>query len=276
MWKSYLKISHNHPFHIVTKRPWPLLTSLSLLIILSGAIKLIHESSFKLFFIGLLRLLISIFQWWRDVIRERTFQGNHNSYINKILRWGIILFIIREIFFFAAIFWAFFHISLSPRIEIGNKWPPIIVERFDPYKTPLLNTIVLLTSGISITWAHYSLINQNKNKRIKATQLTILLGIYFTFLQYQEYRESRFSIADSVYGRIFFLLTGFHGIHVLIGTLFIIITLYRFYLNHFSNSHHFCFEARAWYWHFVDVIWLFVYTFLYWWSYYLFSIIKYI
>lgn len=259
---------HNHPYHIVTNSPWPLLSSFSLIIFLSGAVIFFYEKNNNLILIGLISLLICIFQWWRDVIRERTYQGIHNSFIIKLLRCGIILFIISEIFFFLSLFWTYFHIALSPRIEIGRKWPPKIIKIFDPYNIPLLNTIVLLSSGISITWTHYNLINANKINRLISLSITIILGLYFTLLQYIEYIEASFTISDSTYGRIFFLLTGFHGIHVIIGTIFIIVSLIRIYINHYSIFHHFGFEARAWYWHFVDVVWLFVYIFIYWWTYY--------
>nr|ACJ69630.1 cytochrome c oxidase subunit III [Enicospilus sp. MD-2008] len=259
--------NHNHPYHMVTNSPWPLLSSFSLMMLLSGSVMFFHEKNINLMMLGLISLLMCMFQWWRDVIRESTFQGMHNSFIMKLLRLGMILFIISEIFFFLSLFWTFFHMSLSPSIEIGSKWPPKMIKIFDPYSIPLLNTIVLLSSGISITWTHYSLINYNKKNSLFSLYLTIFLGMYFTLLQYLEYKEASFTISDSVYGSIFFLLTGFHGIHVIIGTLFIIISLIRINFNHFSNNHHFGFEASAWYWHFVDVVWLFVYSFIYWWTY---------
>lgn len=268
--------SYNHPFHLVTLRPWPLLTSTNLIIILIGIIKWFHEYNLNLIIIGLLRILINLFQWWRDIIRERTFQGFHSINVSKLLRIGIILFIISEIFFFFSFFWAFFHISLSPRIEIGEIWPPKLIYPFNPYNIPLLNTIILLTSGITITWRHYNILKKIFWERLIALNITIFLGVYFTFLQFIEYNEATFRISDSVYGSTFFIITGFHGFHVIIGTLFIIITILRLIKNQFSSYHHFGFEARSWYWHFVDVVWLFVYISIYWWSYYLNNINKYI
>lgn len=262
-----MKINWNHPFHIVTFRPWPLLTSFNLIIILIGTIKWFHEFKINLIILGFILILLCIFQWWRDIIRERTYQGNHSKSVIKLIRIGIILFIISEIFFFLSFFWTFFHISLSPRIEIGEIWPPLLILPFNPYNIPLLNTIILLTSGISITWCHYRILNNKFIERLISLNTTIILGFYFTILQIFEYNESSFRISDSVYGSTFFLITGFHGFHVIIGTLFILISIIRLKNKQFSSKHHFGFEARSWYWHFVDVIWLFVYISIYWWNY---------
>lgn len=267
------KITHNHPFHLVTLRPWPLIISCNLIILLTGAIKIFHESSFNLLFLGLIISILVTFQWWRDIIRERTFQGIHTIEVTNLIKLGILLFITSEILFFFSFFWAFFHISLAPNIEIGIIWPPKNLIVFNPYNIPLLNTIILLSSGISITWSHYRLIYKNYKESILSLNLTIFLGIYFSFLQFIEYKESYFTIADSSFGTTFFVITGFHGIHVLIGTIFILIIIIRLLNKQFSPNHHFGFEARAWYWHFVDVIWLFVFISLYWWNYYL-NIIK--
>lgn len=264
--------SHNHPFHLVTLSPWPLLISFRLIFILIGSIKWFHESNYDLIILRFLTTLLINFQWWRDITRERTFQGFHTKNVQKLLRIGIILFIISEIFFFLSFFWTFFHISLSPRIEIGEIWPPKLILPFNPYNIPLLNTIILLSSGISITWSHYRILNKKFLERLISLNITILLGFYFTILQIFEYNESSFRISDSVYGSTFFLITGFHGLHVIIGTLFIIISILRLINYQFSPTHHFGFEARSWYWHFVDVIWLFVYISIYWWTNYLNSI----
>jgi len=171
-----------------------------------------------------------------------------------------------SIILFLIFFWAFFHNSLSPSVEIGTLWPPLGITPFNATQVPLLNTIILLASGITVTWAHHALIENNFTQRTQALALTIILGIYFTSLQALEYFEASFSIADSAYGSSFFIATGFHGIHVLIGTLFLIISYLRTLSGHFSRSHHFGFEAAAWYWHFVDVVWLFLYLNLYWWG----------
>nr|QAY82084.1 cytochrome c oxidase subunit 3 [Endoclita minanus] len=256
----------NHPYHLVDYSPWPLTGALGVLILVSGMIKWFHQYNMNLFFLGYLIIIMTMYQWWRDVCREGTFQGKHTILVSKGLRWGMILFIISEVFFFLSFFWAFFHSSLSPTIEIGMMWPPLSIISFNPFQIPLLNTIILLTSGITVTWAHHALMSNNFTQTTQGLFFTVILGIYFTLLQAYEYYEAPFTIADSVYGSTFFMATGFHGIHVIIGTIFLLICLLRHINNHFSMNHHFGFEAAAWYWHFVDVVWLFLYISLYWWG----------
>nr|AXS66373.1 cytochrome c oxidase subunit 3 [Cucujoidea sp. 12 KM-2017] len=256
----------NHPFHLVDVSPWPLLGSLGTLIMMTGIIKWFHFFNMNLFFIGSSITLLIMYQWWRDITRESTFQGHHTYNVTIGLRWGMILFITSEIFFFISFFWAFFHNSLAPSIEIGMTWPPKGISSFNPIQIPLLNTLILLTSGLTVTWAHHSLMENNYNQALQSLLLTVLLGIYFSILQGYEYMEASFSIADSIYGASFFMATGFHGIHVIIGTTFLLVCLIRHYKYHFSPIHHFGFEAAAWYWHFVDVVWLFLYISIYWWG----------
>nr|YP_009643721.1 cytochrome c oxidase subunit III [Labriocimbex sinicus]AYC21406.1 cytochrome c oxidase subunit III [Labriocimbex sinicus] len=257
---------NNHPFHLVDYSPWPLLSSLSTMILLMGSIKWFHYNNYNLILVGIFLTLLIMFQWWRDIVRESTYQGNHTTFVTNGMRWGMILFIISEILFFMSFFWAFFHSSLSPNIEIGSIWPPKGINPFNPMHVPLLNTIILITSGFTITWSHHSIMNNNKKEALKSLMITVLLGILFTILQGYEYNEAPFSIADSIYGSTFFMATGFHGLHVLIGTTFLFINLVRLSKNHFSLFHHFGFEAAAWYWHFVDVVWLFLYISIYWWG----------
>lgn len=256
----------NHPFHLVDYRPWPLTASIGAITIVSGIVKWFHQYDTSLFLLGNIITILTIIQWWRDVSRERTFQGLHTNFVIIGLRWGIILFILSEVLFFVSFFWTFFHRSLSPSIEIGAIWPPIGLIAFNPFQIPLLNTIILLTSGVTVTWAHHRLIENNHSQATQGLFFTVLLGIYFTILQAYEYMEAPFTIADSVYGSTFFVATGFHGIHVLIGTTFLLICLIRHLNNHFSKNHHFGFEAAAWYWHFVDIVWLFLYISIYWWG----------
>nr|YP_010230553.1 cytochrome c oxidase subunit III [Euwallacea fornicatus]QSV10217.1 cytochrome c oxidase subunit III [Euwallacea fornicatus] len=259
-------MKQNHPFHLVDQSPWPICTSFSVFSMLMGIIKWFHLYKMDLVILGLLLTLLCSYQWWRDITRESTFQGHHTMKVTKGLQWGMILFIISEIFFFLAFFWAFFHSSLSPTIELGMNWPPKEINPFNPLEIPLLNTLILLTSGLTITWSHHSLMENNFNQAFQSLLLTVMLGFYFTMLQGFEYIEAPFSIADSVYGSTFFMTTGLHGLHVIVGSTFLLICLIRLYKNHFSSTHHFGFEAAAWYWHFVDVVWLFLYISIYWWG----------
>lgn len=267
-----------HPFHLVEKRPWPIIISWNIFLIIVNTIIIIHNLFNTWFTILRTTLLIlSIYQWWRDITREATFQGHHTLIVKNGIKIGIILFIVREIIFFFSLFWAYFHIRLSPDVEIGIIWPPTNISIINPFRIPLLNTTILLSSGISITWSHHSLLNKSYTNRFSGLLLTIILGIYFTVLQISEYINSTFTISDSVYGTTFFVLTGFHGLHVLIGTIFLILNLIRINIGHFRKNHHFRFEAASWYWHFVDIVWLFLFIFIYWWPInYLISIIKYI
>ena len=256
----------NHPYHLVDYSPWPLTGAIGVLTLVTGIVKWFHNFNINLLILGYIIIIITIYQWWRDICREGTLQGKHTILVTKGLRWGIILFIISEIFFFLSFFWAFFHRRLSPNIEIGAIWPPSRITPFNPFQIPLLNTIILISSGITVTWAHHAIIENNHSQITQGLFFTIILGIYFTILQIYEYLEASFTIADRIYGSIFFIATGFHGLHVLIGTIFLLICLIRHINNHFSNNHHFGFEAAAWYWHFVDVVWLFLYISIYWWG----------
>lgn len=256
----------NHPFHLVDYSPWPLTGSIRTITLVAGIVKWFHHYDMSLLILGLIITLLTIYQWWRDISREGTFQGLHTFNVTIGLQWGIILFIVSEIFFFISFFWGFFHRSLSPSIELGINWPPAGIEPFNPFIIPLLNTVILLSSGVTVTWAHHSLIENNFTQTTQGLFFTVVLGIYFSILQAYEYIESPFTIADSIYGSSFFIATGFHGLHVLIGTTFLLVCLIRHLNFHFSANHHFGFEAAAWYWHFVDVVWLFLYIFIYWWG----------
>nr|AWN56351.1 cytochrome c oxidase subunit 3 [Pheidole oxyops] len=257
---------HNHPFHLVTPSPWPIIISFSIFNNLISTVSWFHNMNYTLL-LTIPCTLLCMYQWWRDVIREATFQGIHTTQVYTGMRLGMILFIISEILFFLSFFWAYFHSSLSPSMEIGQLWPPLGIKPFNPFDIPLMNTIILISSGLTITWSHHSMLNSNLKESLKSLFLTIFLGIYFTSLQLIEYIEAPFTIADSIYGSTFFMATGFHGLHVIIGTLFLTFCLIRLSRLHFSPLHHFGFEAAAWYWHFVDVVWLFLYISIYWWGF---------
>nr|BBH42921.1 cytochrome c oxidase subunit 3 [Marophrys sp. SRT127] len=257
-----------HPFHLVDQSPWPLVTATCALATAVGAAMYMH--SFKngdlILFSGLFMLISSMGIWWRDVIREGTFQGHHTKTVQLGLRSGMLLFIVSEVMFFFAFFWAFFHSSLAPAIEIGSVWPPTSINPFNPWGVPLLNTFILLLSGATVTWAHHEILVGRKEPAKIALFLTLILAAAFTALQAFEYIEAEFTISDGVYGSTFFMATGFHGFHVIIGTIFLTVCLIRLIKNHFTKRHHFGFEAAAWYWHFVDVVWLFLFVTIYWWG----------
>nr|YP_002734950.1 cytochrome c oxidase subunit III [Coptosoma bifarium]ABZ01987.1 cytochrome c oxidase subunit III [Coptosoma bifarium] len=261
-----MKLHYNHPFHLVDYSPWPLTGSLGSLTLTSGMILWFHKNETTLLWMGAIILLMTMLQWWRDIVREATFQGKHTIKVTNGLKMGMILFIISEVFFFISFFWGFFHSSLSPTTEIGMMWPPKGILAFNPMEIPLLNTMILLCSGITVTWAHHSLMENKFNQTKMGLMITVMLGVYFTCLQALEYMEASFCISDSIYGSSFFMATGFHGLHVIIGTLFLSVCLMRHIKMHFSSNHHTGFEAAAWYWHFVDVVWLFLYISIYWWG----------
>nr|ACA21292.1 cytochrome c oxidase subunit III [Shinkaia crosnieri] len=256
----------HHAYHLVNMSPWPITGSISAMMLTTGLVKWFHQLNMNLILLGIFATILTMIQWWRDTTREGTYQGMHSSPVMAGLRWGMIFFILSEILFFFSFFWAFFHSSLAPTIEIGLTWPPKGVIPFNPFQIPLLNTIILLSSGTSVTWAHHAIMEANHTQAIQSLSITVILGLYFTLLQVYEYVEASFTISDSIFGSTFFVATGFHGLHVIIGTTFLFVCLYRLYFFHFSPNHHFGFEAAAWYWHFVDVVWLFLYIFIYWWG----------
>jgi len=260
--------NQRHSFHLVDPSPWPFIAAFSILMTMFGGVLYMHayEDGIFLLKFGLLMMLLVMFCWWRDIIREATFEGQHTFRVQIGLRYGMLLFIISEIMFFFAFFWAFFHSSFNPSIAIGAVWPPIFLTILNPWKVPLLNTIILLASGATITWAHHSIILGCKDEALHALKITINLAIIFTIFQLIEYVTAPFSISDGIYGSTFYMTTGFHGFHVFIGTCFLLVCFIRLYWDHFTNEHHFGFEAAAWYWHFVDVIWLFLFITIYWWG----------
>jgi cytochrome c oxidase subunit 3 len=260
--------SHYHPFHLVDPSPWPYVGSMAALGLTSGSVMYFHSYEYGGLIASLSFLLIIFVMvvWWRDVIREATYQGHHTLIVQRGLRYGMLLFILSEVMFFFSFFWAFFHSSLSPDIHIGSVWPPIGINVFDPTQVPLLNTVILISSGATVTWSHHAMVSGDRKHTILGLSLTIILGVIFTCLQALEYYEATFTIADSVYGSTFFVATGFHGLHVLIGTSFLMVCFWRILNHHFTKHHHNGFEAAIWYWHFVDYVWIFLYACIYCWG----------
>ena len=257
-----------HPFHLVDPSPWPLFTGLSTFVLTLGGVMYMHayQGGGIVLSLGLVLVAYSMIVWWRDVVREATFEGHHTTPVQIGLRYGMLLFILTEILFFLAFFWAFFHSSLAPTVEIGAIWPPKGIEVLSPWEVPFLNTVLLLSSGASVTWAHHAILAGNRNQAITGLAMTVILAVIFTGFQAYEYVEAPFTISDGIYGSTFFMSTGFHGFHVIIGSLFLSVCLYRLLQFHFTKQHHFGFEAAAWYWHMVDVVWLFLFVCIYYWG----------
>jgi len=262
------KNNQSHSFHLVDPSPWPIITAFSIFLLTFGGVMYMHGycgGNYLLKF-GIIMILLMMWSWWGDIIRESTFEGQHTKSVQKSLRIGVILFIISEIMFFVAFFWAFFHSSLNPGLAIGGVWPPAFLIPLSPWGIPLLNTLILLSSGASITWAHHSLVGGFKTETEFGLTVTVILALIFLMYQVIEYKTASFSISDGIYGSTFYMTTGFHGLHVFIGLIFLIICKYRLDMGHFTQTHHFGFEAAAWYWHFVDVVWLFLFITIYWWG----------
>jgi cytochrome c oxidase subunit 3 len=275
----------SHLYHIIDPSPWPFFVSISLFNVLAGVILWVNKYVIggNIFVISFIILVSFVQFWFTDIVREGSYEGKHTSYVQKGLKLGMILFIVSEVMFFFGFFWGYFHFSLSPAIEIGCLWPPYGIQVFNYLQVPLLNTFILLISGVCVTWCHHNVVSglgKKNNKTglyaqmdenvfgdtIIALVLTIVLAIFFTFYQLLEYTEASFNISDSVYGSIFFLATGFHGFHVLLGTCFLLYCLVRLWNGHFGKKHHLGLEFAIWYWHFVDVVWLFLYVCVYWWA----------
>lgn len=258
-----------HPFHLVSVSPWPLLTSFSLLNIAIGGVLLFHNQIYgsECLYLNQLNLILFIFCWFRDVSAEGQYLGAHTLVVQRGLSLGFYLFVITEVIFFISLFWAYLHSSLTPAIELGNQWPPTGIQAIDPFSLPLLNTFLLLGSGVSVTYAHHALIGHNRIGALLGLFVTISLAILFTICQILEYFNSDYTISDSVYGSSFFLSTGMHGIHVIIGTTFLIFGILRVYNYQVTANHHVGLEAGILYWHFVDVVWLILFSLIYIWAF---------
>ena len=254
-----------HPFHLVHPSPWPFVGSLAALTLGIGGVLAMHQHGIIPLLAGIGLLIFTMAGWWWDVTREAG-SGVHTSAVQRGFRYGMGLFILSELMFFFAFFWAFFHASLFPSSAIGGVWPPKGIHPLNPFGLPYLNTLILLLSGTTITWAHLDLLDGNIQEMKSKTGFTILLGLFFTLVQGFEYAHAHFSLNGGIYPSTFYLATGFHGLHVIIGTLFLAVCWLRARAGHFTADDHFGFEAAAWYWHFVDVVWLFLFVSIYWWG----------
>ncbi|MEF2553104.1 cytochrome c oxidase subunit 3 [Aurantimonas sp. A2-1-M11] len=275
-----------HDYHIIDPSPWPFLASAGAFIMMIGLVGYMRAFSGGqfvmfgidfagpwIFYLGLAIVLYVMYGWWSDTIKEGQ-EGAHTRVVSLHLRYGMIMFIASEVMFFVAWFWAFFDASLFPneaiqasRVEaLGGQWPPVGIEVLDPLHLPLFNTVTLLLSGTTVTWAHHALLHNDRKGLIWGLALTVLLGLIFSYVQYYEYAHAPFAFGGSIYGSTFFMATGFHGFHVIVGTIFLIVCLLRAMKGQFTPQKHFGFEAAAWYWHFVDVVWLFLFFSIYIWG----------
>lgn len=257
----------NHDYHILNPSIWPFVASVGAFAMLFGAVLWMHNSGPYLFLMGLAAVLYTMYAWWADVITE-SHVGDHTPVVRIGLRYGFIMFIMSEVMFFAAWFWMFFKHAIFPMATFSEgQWPPPSIETFDPFHLPLINTLILLCSGAAATWAHHALVHENNREDMKwGLIIAIALGVLFTFFQIYEYGHAAFSFSGNIYGATFFMATGFHGFHVLIGTIFLFVCLLRLQRGHFTQERHVGFEAAAWYWHFVDVVWLFLFLAVYIWG----------
>lgn len=254
------------PFLAVQSSFWPFLISLDLFSMLINVVLWIHyKADLGSVLFPTFLLVLIMFLWWKDVNRERLI-GYHTHKLEVSLRIAMLLFILSEVFFFVSFFWAFYDAALAPTVEVGIVWPPKGIAPLSVYRVPLLNTVILLTRGVTVTWAHHSIINDQYTNSWVRLSITVALGVYFLFMQWVEYAEASFTLADGIYGSTFFIATGFHGIHVLIGTTFLFYVLINLVQGKLLYNHHFSFEAAAWYWHFVDVVWLILFISIYWWG----------
>nr|YP_010354352.1 cytochrome c oxidase subunit III [Lepidoglyphus destructor]UOG85320.1 cytochrome c oxidase subunit III [Lepidoglyphus destructor] len=255
-----------NPFHLVELSPWPLITSLSVMSFGLSVIIMVRCFNVLPFLFSLLFILISSYFWGRDVHREGCYEGAHNSEVFGGFKLGMIFFILSECFFFLGMFWGYLHLAEAPAVELGGLWPPLGVTPFDPKGIPFLNTVLLVSSGVSVTWSHHAMEEGNFNVSSMALFITVVLGGTFTSLQLLEYYVAAFTFSCSSYSSVYFMGTGFHGLHVIIGSVLLIICFFRFSNLFISPYHSAGYECSVWYWHFVDVVWFFLYLVFYWWG----------
>ncbi|MGR3320655.1 MAG: cytochrome c oxidase subunit 3 [Pseudooceanicola sp.] len=260
----------NHDYHILSPSIQPFLGGVGAFIMLFGAVLFFHGNGPWMLLIGLAMVLYVMWAWWAETIAENH-AGDHTPVVRLGLKYGFILFIMSEIMFFVTWFWTFFKHALYPMGPqspgIDGQWPPAGIETFDPWHLPLINTLILLCSGAAATWAHHALVHENNKEDMKwGLIIAIALGVLFTVFQAYEYGHAAFGFSGNIYGATFFMATGFHGFHVIIGTIFLFVCLMRVYAGHFTPANHAGFEMAAWYWHFVDVVWLFLFAAVYIWG----------
>ncbi|HZH25549.1 MAG TPA: cytochrome c oxidase subunit 3 [Azospirillaceae bacterium] len=253
-----------HPYHLVNPSPWPILGAFAGGLLATGLVLFMHNMGTIVLYAGLASVLAVMFGWWRDVLNESVKEKAHTPVVKIGLRYGMALFIASEVMFFVAFFWAYFDAALFPREAIGGVWPPANIQTVDPFDLPLMLTLILLLSGTTVTAAHHAIIEGDIKLAGRMLGYTVGLGVLFTGFQIYEYAHAHFGFTEGIYASTFYMATGFHGFHVFVGTVFLAVCWYRTVRGHFTSSSHFGFEAAAWYWHFVDVVWLFLFVAVYW------------
>ncbi len=268
-----LKGGKPHPYHIVRPSIWPMVGAFSGGLLAVGALLYMHKVELfgapvglKGVFLGFAAVLLTMYFWWRDVVYEAFVEKAHTVIARIGFRYGMALFIASEVMFFFPFFWAFFNASIFPTEAIGGVWPPANVEPIAPFDLPFLMTLILLLSGCTVTWAHHAILEGKQAESVRALAITVALGVAFTGFQAYEYFHATFPFTGGIYSSAFYMATGFHGFHVLVGSIFLIVCYFRAKKGHFTPESHFGFEAAAWYWHFVDVVWLFLFCAIYWWG----------
>lgn len=278
---EYTTTGKPHPYHIVRPSIWPLMGAMAGGLLAVGAVMFMHgvhlfadektgatgiNVGLKGLILGLLAILLVMYGWWRDVVHESVVERAHTP-ISKIgLRYGMALFIASEVMFFVAFFWAYFDAAFYPKEQIGFLWPPANIQTIPPFDIPFLMTLILLLSGCTVTWAHHAFLENDNKNAVKALGISVFLGFFFLGFQVYEYTHAHFKFTDGIYASTFYMATGFHGFHVFVGTIFLLVCWIRAMKGHFTAESHFGFEAAAWYWHFVDVVWLFLFVAIYWWG----------
>jgi len=260
----------NHDYHILPPSIWPFLASIGAFFMLFGAVLFMHGNGPWVFLAGLICVGYVMFGWWSETVTENLV-GDHTPVVQLGLRYGFILFIMSEVMFFVAWFWSFFKHAIYPMgpesPAVDGVWPPAGIETFDAWHLPLINTLILLCSGAAATWAHHALVHEENRRDMRyGLMVAIALGLIFTVFQAYEYTHAAFGFSGNIYGANFFMATGFHGAHVIIGTIFLAICLLRVRAGHFTSENHIGFEVASWYWHFVDVVWLFLFASIYVWG----------
>ncbi len=256
-----------HPFHMVDPSPWPFVGTVSALVVAVGGIWFMHSGPPWVLLAGFALLLTTFIGWWRDVVKESRAGVYHTAVVAHGLRVGVLLFIASEVMFFFAFFWAYFNSSVPAINRMAHAvWPPEGIIPLETWGLPFLNTLILLTSGATVTIAHHAIRAGEREKMAFWTGITVVLGFIFLSCQAYEYSHATFGFTDGIYPSTFYMATGFHGFHVFVGACFLAVCFFRARAGHFTAEKHVGFEAAAWYWHFVDVVWLFLFTAIYWWG----------